>query len=491
MKKLKLLLITIFVLANFSSTILVFAEEEDPPAEPPTSTTLSVFTQTSSGERVSDINIEVSGPDYRQTKSTNTQGTAVFTITQEGNYSVQINIQSNPNFELLSTEVNTKSIEMTLDNAKSIYFGVKRKTVDEADDEEENTSIQLPKIFLGEDSETTILEEKTTDQLKSINELTLHNVGVSKIRFKNKIDLSGEDTITRMNKLDQYVFMQNKGEVTIASDLMPELNLPATITFYNLNFVQLDKDYTPMILKDEQEADLSVTDVSLSNGNTITFDVRGFSSYAIRPTLKFDSKEIETNEQTYLLNGKIDDLDSELTIFINDEKQDLETQINSDGSFEIMVPIIQKETIVQVLAVGVAEQTYSEVVKITNPTIDQQETKDNDEEGIDFTLMAIIITGVLLTMGVTGYLYYKKYYLSKRTPRSIQKNTSPKYDPRLLTQEEKMALEEDKPQASEKPGKNPKNETQTQKDTTPKKAKQIDQTQKEEVLDEEEPTPTL
>ncbi|MBN1331852.1 hypothetical protein JW978_03135 [Candidatus Dojkabacteria bacterium] len=415
-----------------SSLVLLFVAVISPLYAVDPTTSITAYAKTSDNLPVEGLSISISKTPFSDAGVTDAQGKYIFDLSSEGagDYTVTISL-SGSNYELVSGEQASKSVPVLENESKSVYFGVKEKTT--PDPEDETTTISIPSEFYATGSKTTVLKDMSSDQLKSVSDFTLHKPGLAKIEYSGELDLSSTSIINKLKSLDQYVFIEIPGEVTVASDLVPELDAPATVTFEGLNFIQLSQGYTPQIMQDDQEAGGGVSNVSLINGDKISFDVDGFSTYAVRPTFEFEENEIETTETSYTLQGKIDDLDAQISIYINDESQDIEISINDNGEFEIPIELSEMENIVQILAVGVSEQTYSEVVKITNPNLEEAAPESS---GMKISL-TMIFGILLLAMAIGGGIGY--YYYNRRQKTKLKKPAA-KYDSRLLTPEERKTL---------------------------------------------------
>ncbi len=410
---------------------------------------ITVYTQTSIGNPVSAISITVQGSGYQQTKNTDDSGKALFDNLDPKKYTVIINLTSNNFYELVSGEVVSKERTIVGGAKEEVYFGLKAKLTNGASEEEEEIKVELPSIFRRTGSSTTNLTNLTKADLTSLKEFVLHIPNITKVLFKEEVNLSADDTIGKLRKLDSYVFMDHVGEVTIASDLMPELNKRATITFYGLNIIAPTKDYIPLIVKDDQEGSKMISNVKLLNKNSISFDVDGFSTYAFRPTFVIDQDDIEiTEDYTYIITGKIDDLDAEITVYLNNKKQDDKIEINEDGSFDINVVLDEGKNIVQIMARGISEQTNAEIIEIHHredaPTFTDKDNK----------LRTTIIVGIFLAIGFGGFGYW--YYCKKNNKpmfgflRSKQRNAEMPYDKKLLTKEEIDTYKENSPDTTMK-----------------------------------------
>jgi|GEM_PF-6983225 len=416
-------------------------------ADPDPTATINVHVQTSVGDKVEGIEITLAGPNsYEQTDSTDSSGVAQFIDLEIGEYTAKIKLLAGGNYELVAGEVASKTRTVAADEIEEIYFGVKIKEGDEVngeeeEEEEEEANAKIPSAFYKSGSTSTDLSNYSTDQLKAVNNFTLHQPDFSKIVYTQAVDLSSTTAQSRLANLDQYVFLDQLGEVAIASDLMPELDKSATVTLYGLSFVTLGTDYKPTIMKDDvdPEAD-EVSNITLSGSDTISFDVSGFSAYAVRPTLLFEETEISTETETYTLSGKVDDLDSEITVFMNDSRVNKAITVEDDGTFVVELELEEGENVVQITATGASEQSHAQALTITyTPAA-------GTSKGTDWTLyagIALLVVGI----GSGGYYYYKTKYLPRKqaqgdplAPSPLDKKTEKGFDSRLLTPEERIVF---------------------------------------------------
>lgn len=445
----KLLTYILLVLLTVPVPLTVFAQDEEVLGEEQVqeeTSTIVVYARTLEGDMIQGINISVKSDSYDQAKNTDVQGKAVFADLAAADYTVSINLTEGSLYTLAAGELASKPRTLAAGEQSEVYFGVKLKNIDEGKDEEvpEEVEIELPSSFHLPTSTTTELKGSTADDLKAVRNFTLHVPDVAKIVYNETLDLSNEDTIKKLNKLDQYVFLDHPGEVSIATDLIPELDKPATITLYGLSFVSLGNDYQPTIVKDDQDAGDAVKNVTLTGSAAISFDVESFSTYAVRPTLKFDQTDYEVNETNHEIKGMVDDLNSEVTIYLNDEKLTKVVDINDDGSFVIPVDLVGGENVVQVIATGISEQSATESLTITNTSPDAPQA---EKESTDMSL----ILGLLLILGGVGlgvgYLVKTKKIklFNKKNKQVVTPNRQ--FDHRLLTPEERVeyGTEEEKP----------------------------------------------
>jgi len=117
----------------------------------------------------------------------------------------------------------------------------------------------------------TYLIQLTTD---FNNEPDIANVADAVIEntVDGKIEFGGQGLDFTNADLDSYVFIQDK-LIGIDTNNLPNLNVPATITFYNIDYVN------PRILRDDVDC-ASCSIVSYVGGNLVV-NVPGFSNYTV------------------------------------------------------------------------------------------------------------------------------------------------------------------------------------------------------------------
>lgn len=126
----------------------------------------------------------------------------------------------------------------------------------------------LPEEYQQEGSETTDLSQ--VDDLSSVENFTLDIPGKNKVVFNEPVDLSADDIFDRIN---DGVNIDETGKVEIDSELLPELNKPASITMSGIDLE------SPEIIKDREE-EANVSNLNYDRDSQIlTFDVEGFSTY--------------------------------------------------------------------------------------------------------------------------------------------------------------------------------------------------------------------
>ncbi len=216
-------------------------------------------------------------------------------------------------------------------------------TIQPTDDKEKEpelakiTNAQIPEEFKKEGSKTTDLTEITKDEAKNFKDFTIDNVSSGTIVFKDTVDLSENDLEEKFNNLDKYVEI-SKGKISVNSKELPEFkDKKARITFHNLNII-IDN---LKILHNGENLEIKEENELIYKDGKLSLTVDSFSNYEIAPNLKIAS--IEQNADTIDVIGQITDKDSIIEIFINNKKQDININIEEDGSFTTKL-IVNKRT---------------------------------------------------------------------------------------------------------------------------------------------------
>ncbi len=118
------------------------------------------------------------------------------------------------------------------------------------------------------DGTTTDLSKVDAD---NITNLTIEKAIYGRINFIRTINL------TRALDIGAYTSITSNS-VFVDTANVPELNVPATINFYNLSYTN------PRILRDGAVCPDTVCRIINSTGSTITFNVTGFSTYTVEET---------------------------------------------------------------------------------------------------------------------------------------------------------------------------------------------------------------
>ncbi len=410
---------------------------------------LAIYVQTADNDKIQGMSINLRSTNYNQNKTTDVQGKAVFDELEYGTYTVTINLPDNSEYILVAGEVAEKTVDIDSSDVKTIYFGVKPNPNYKDPNEPEKLEIKLPNIFKGS---TTSLNEKTKDELKNIENFTLEIPDKIKVIFKEKIDLSSDDTISRLNELDKYVVMNQLGLITIKSDLMPELDKPAKITFFDINYVPLGKDYLPTILTDSKLNTTTVKNITL-RGNKIEFEVTGFSTYSLKPQMTIEEVPNTTEQDTIQIKGEIDDLDASIIVYLNGQLLNQDITISNEGKFNINLNLDKQENKIKILATGISGEQITKNFDVTYANAQNQEQLPTQGDNVSKTV-SIILSVFLITTGVSTGIWY--YYRTKnnlplwpfeKKDENLENKETEKinYDTRLLTPEEKeLFLKKDK-----------------------------------------------
>lgn len=152
-------------------------------------------------------------------------------------------------------------------------FKIKDKNYEEDDDpdEDEGNMSRVPKK-----GETTDFLDYSYEEFQGLNNLILHQPNSGKIKFNEEINLT--DTLDKDDELDLNVHTNiSFNRIEINTTALPNFNKSATLTFYNLSFVN------PRILKDGEVCSSECSIESYSNG-ILSFNVNGFSVYSSEET---------------------------------------------------------------------------------------------------------------------------------------------------------------------------------------------------------------
>lgn len=115
-----------------------------------------------------------------------------------------------------------------------------------------------------------------TSDFSSLDFDNITEMVLEKRRF-GKIEFKGWINITREIDLDSYTNISSN-KLFIDTSKIPELNVSAIITFYNLSLTN------PRILRDGVPCPDSICKIINKTNSTITFNVTGFSEYAVEET---------------------------------------------------------------------------------------------------------------------------------------------------------------------------------------------------------------
>ncbi len=240
-----------------------------------------------------------------------------------------------------------------------------------------------------ENSTTSDLRGLSVDDSKEVEDFTLDVVGKSKIEFLEKVDLSGEEIADKFVKFEEYISLKS-GAVSIDSEAIPQLNKNAKITFYNLNLLKDEIE----IYKDGKDVTDEVKNLEYKNKN-LSFEVDSFSEYKVGTglTILQPIENITVEEGSYLIKGKVSDLDSKVVVEVNGKKYDVK-DVDDQGRFEKEVTLKDGENKVSVLATSVSGK------------VDKKDLVITWEEQSMFSGWIYLVMGVFSLFLLTGGVVY-------------------------------------------------------------------------------------
>ena len=122
---------------------------------------------------------------------------------------------------------------------------------------------------------TSNFDGDTTD-FSNLDGDNITNITLEKIEY-GKIEFFGSINITRTINIDAYTNITSNS-IAVDTTNLPELNVPAIVTFYNLTFIN------PRVLKDGSTCSDSICKIINYSNSTIIFNVTGFSKYTVEET---------------------------------------------------------------------------------------------------------------------------------------------------------------------------------------------------------------
>jgi len=124
-----------------------------------------------------------------------------------------------------------------------------------------------------------------------LNNLTALELGIGsygKITFENQNLKLVRETNNQQNRLDLDSAIEiTQGKITLNPAVLPELNKPATLTLYNINY------NNPKILKDGVACSQCLITTYNKNTQTISFTIPGFSTYEIVEDTQTDTENVD------------------------------------------------------------------------------------------------------------------------------------------------------------------------------------------------------
>jgi hypothetical protein len=176
-------------------------------------------------------------------------------------------------------------------------------------------------VFLQEGSTTTDLSSLTVEEAQSYVGFTVDVIGAGSIEFTEAVDLTDTSIEDNIDSIDNYISI-NRGIVSLDSATISALaGKAATITMRNV--ILNPEDIT--IYRDGQ-IDSSVTNINYdTDTSTLTFDITGFSEYAIGPGLEIANRDSIANrvveEPSITITGMVSDFNAEILITGNNNSK--------------------------------------------------------------------------------------------------------------------------------------------------------------------------
>lgn len=265
--------------------------------------------------------------------------------------------------------------------------------------------VVLPDIFTKERSKTTELSELTLESSRTVKDFTIDNVNIGTITFPEEIDLSSDDLNDKFGNLDQYITIK-KGSISLDTDSLDIFQgKKAYLTMYDLNLItdniKILHDGEQVVSRGEACSDISYDEES----KTLSFCVNSFSKYEIAPNLVIDEdiKGInKTYNQTIDVKGSISDKDAVITLYLNDEIQSENINIDPDGTFSCKLNLSEGENKIKLQA-----SSY-------NGVIETQEFNVKLLKRTSIFIPIIITITSFLGLGTIGFIVYRYYKKQKK-----------------------------------------------------------------------------
>ena len=316
----------------------------------------------------------------------------------------------------------------------------------------------LPETFRSPGTSSTDLSLITEIQAQAFTGFTLDTATGNKIVWKAPIDMTSATFLARIETLDTYAFITAPGYVSVDTTMAPFLDVEAEIVFKNVRFIS-----TPKLLKDGEDASDAIqnTGVCSTTSRTCAFTVPGFSDYKLTPTVTLELEE-STDQQQYVLEGLVDELDAELKYRLNDGEWIAINEVDiGTGGFRAEVLLSEGENTIEVKATSKngEEDIVSDMIVLGDIVVGtgEDDTGQGEEKAANVLLniLGIILVVVSLTIGIVmWYVIYKKKQEDAKKPKihSPKKMTTKVISKEKIIDEKKL-LAEKKAASSEKPPK--------------------------------------
>lgn len=442
-------------LAALSLTGTAFAQDEEPGGEEDPSDEIEYQVSVRaefSGERVAGLTFDIAGDGVARTESSNNSTDVVFDGLEAGDYQISISIPSSSEFELAGTN-STQTVSLSEDSPQdTVVFPLQRKPPDVDENIESIKNFNFPSSLTKVGSSTTKLSDLSPEQLANVQNFTLDNPGINKIVYIEGLNLENFEEYSNIVNIGEYIDLETVGEVSFDTDRIQKFDQPATIYMSKLNLIEFnyfdsetDDEPIALIHRDGDPSD-EITNLNYE-GNTLSFNVPGFSTYTVVPRLDYELGEnvVEEEDRDGYFTASadevemvvaIDNLDADVEITRDGEIINFDTEISDEGVLTANLALEPGDNRFAIDVDLVNGETAQEIVRISYE--EEEETTNNASELFGWALIAVAVLGAAAG---GGYYYYNKKRKGKKKPVKKENLAStksgPDYDERLLTEEEK------------------------------------------------------
>jgi hypothetical protein len=277
--------------------------------------------------------------------------------------------------------------------------------------DEDNTKLELPSEFTKSSSDSTDLTSLDEDELKSVSNFKLDVPDIGSIQFNEDIDFTDEELVEKLPDLDEYIQI-GKGYVDVDSTAVSEFDLDATVELKGMKLV--DGKYE--ILRNGDIAGGYAENYRYdSDTGILMFDVNGFSRYEVSPSLLIDAAK---NDDKMIIKGSVGDLDTVVTILVDDEEIQSSLTLDEEGDFEVEITLFEEDEEIRITATGSSGVIQNELIRI-----DDYDTSSNETSS---RTTILIIGSIVLIAVIATFIYIE---ISRRKKNSETKKKLTKDNP--------------------------------------------------------------
>ncbi len=439
-------------------------------------------------ENIAGMTFQLSGNGVsKNLPSTNTN--TVFNDLSAGSYTIIINIPTSSEYELSSSS-NSKVVTLSSTNQEETVTFLLQKKAPETDENLDSIQdINLPAELTKVGSSTTDITKIDPERLSYVENFTFDNPGVNKIVYKQALDLSDFEEYSRINEIGSYIDLENYGTIQFNTEPFQVFNQPAKLTMYKIRLVEFEsadesgdesggeeEEPVAIILKDGQEFE----PINLNySGNELSFEVEGFSTYKLSPRLKLkldesdgitaedldeetdtdeestDSNESSNNDiyttekETIEVKFMVDNLDAKITASNDGQVVNFPEEPNDEGMVTGEIKLKSGSNRIRLTAEIPNGEKVDKFFTIKFST-----EEDNNVSQVFSILFFLLILGA--GVGIVAFYLYKQKKLKigifakdkgkkskegKNLENKKATEAKSKYDPNLLTEEEKRIYE--------------------------------------------------